>query len=228
MSSTVYQDKNVCAVDNVQGLILADKYDLKDLTNRLLSFKSSISFNELVNINGSGNLKPETVFKLAVKRIPTILRPESRDESYIVKDTLEEIYRKKQQQQQQEKETKTKSDNFPPESSHPFLEDEHSDVLLKIEGEELHLHSAILSVYSPVFKAMFKQLSPQDGKYVTEIKGRKLEHIVEMLKFLYADKFQKMTSKNFSTFFARGATRRTANTCGGRDICLTDPSLCLY
>lgn len=186
----MYQDKNTNIAENVQGFLLADKYELKDLTSKLLSFKSSMSFNELVNTVGTENLNPETIFQLAVKRIPSIIRPESRDESYTVKDTLEEIYKTTIQQRTNEVKTTT-----PSRSWHSFDEDEYSDVILKIEGEELHLHSAILSVYSPVFKATFNELSPQNGKYITEIKGRKIEHVVEMLKLLYPDKFQKITSE---------------------------------
>lgn len=78
----------------------------------------------------------------------------------------------------------------------PFPEDANSDVIVKINKEQLHLHSPILSLYSSIFKEMLQKASPVDGKYLIEINGKALEHVVEMFMFLYADKCQKLSSKS--------------------------------
>ena len=74
------------------------------------------------------------------------------------------------------------------ESSKEELEDEvfskpweDSDVVLVVEGKEFHVHRCILSLQSPVFKAMFKDSTQEK----IELKDDKHEAMLLFLKLLY-------------------------------------------
>lgn len=74
-----------------------------------------------------------------------------------------------------------------------------SDVVIHVENHFFHLHSAILSYSSPVFKRMLSQLSNWTVKSIT-IENKKAEHLMTLFSFCYSNNLQKLTGNMFDTF----------------------------
>ncbi|CAH8437036.1 unnamed protein product [Schistosoma turkestanicum] len=66
--------------------------------------------------------------------------------------------------------------------SNPFL---FSDAVLVVQGRNLHCHRAILSIYSPVFKAMFQNRCIENQKNEVVIPVDEYDDIKEMLRHMY-------------------------------------------
>ncbi|CAH8437444.1 hypothetical protein MS3_00003713 [Schistosoma haematobium] len=66
--------------------------------------------------------------------------------------------------------------------SSPFL---FSDAVLIVQGRNLHCHRAILSIYSPVFKAMFQNRCIENQKNEVVIPVDEFDDIREMLRHMY-------------------------------------------
>ena len=62
---------------------------------------------------------------------------------------------------------------------------EDSDVVLVVEGKEFHVHRCILSLQSPVFKAMFNGNFKDSTQEKIELKDDKHEAMLLFLKLLY-------------------------------------------
>ena len=78
---------------------------------------------------------------------------------------------------------------------HPFSEPwEDSDLVLAVEDEKFYVHRQILSLHSPVFKAM---LSSQKEGTATEIPlaGEKAKEVLDFLKVLYLKETEGITCK---------------------------------
>ncbi|CAH3032451.1 unnamed protein product, partial [Porites lobata] len=76
---------------------------------------------------------------------------------------------------------------------HPFSEPwEDSDLVLAVEDETFYVHRQILSLHSPVFKAM---LSSQKERTATEIPlaGKKAKEVLDFLKVLYLKETEGIT-----------------------------------
>ena len=73
----------------------------------------------------------------------------------------------------------SKSDNV---FSQPWND---SDVVLVVENEEFHVHRSILSLQSPVFKAMLNGNFKDAQQDKIELKDDKYEAMIEFLKLLY-------------------------------------------
>ena len=72
-------------------------------------------------------------------------------------------------------------------AKHPFSEPwEESDLILAVEEETFHVHRQIMSIHSPVFKAMLKSVGIKEDM-ATEIPlpGKKADEFLDFLKILY-------------------------------------------
>ena len=189
--SNIYVDKKTNININLHGLIMADQYNLTKLRAKLLAFKNTTSIETLHEVEGFEHLTEETIFQLNMQRLACIVNSDKGD-SYIIRTALEEIYYSKNKNEQEV--SKVPGEN-------PFPQDENSDVIIKVGHEQLYVHSPILLLYSPTFKAILQNSSPVNGNHVIEMKSKDYEHVVEMFMFLYADKFQKLSSMVLRFFF---------------------------
>ena len=85
---------------------------------------------------------------------------------------------------------------------HRFSEPwEDSDVILVVEDEKFHVHRLILSMNSPVFKAMFKSQSKEATANEIPLPGKKANGVLDFLKIIYGFRYVKehveITSKYF-------------------------------
>lgn len=72
----------------------------------------------------------------------------------------------------------------------PFKFTNETDVVVQIEDTTLYLHSAILSIYSPVLKEMLEiqQQEKKSGcKIITGIKCNNLKDIITFFEFFYPE-----------------------------------------
>ena len=60
-----------------------------------------------------------------------------------------------------------------------------SDIVLLVEGEELHVHRSILTLQSPVFKSMFDDHSKEASEDKIPLEEKSIESMVVFLKILY-------------------------------------------
>ena len=62
-----------------------------------------------------------------------------------------------------------------------------SDVTLVVEDKKLHVHKAVLSVHSPVFRIMLKEDFDETGeaKAVIELPGKKYDVMLQFLLMIY-------------------------------------------
>ncbi|CAH8446123.1 unnamed protein product [Heterobilharzia americana] len=74
----------------------------------------------------------------------------------------------------------------------PFL---FSDAVLVVQGRNLHCHRAILSIYSPVFKAMFQNRCIENQKNEVVIPVDEFDDIKEMLRHMYTPGGCDMTAE---------------------------------
>ena len=84
-------------------------------------------------------------------------------------------------------------------AKHRFSEPwEDSDVILIVEDEKFHVHRLILSMNSPVFKAMFKSQFKEATANEIPLPEKKANEILDFLKQMYIHlERQEITSKYF-------------------------------
>ena len=92
---------------------------------------------------------------------------------------------------------------------HRFSEPwEDSDVILVVEDENFHVHRLILSMNSPVFKAMFKSQFKEATANEIPLPGKKASEVLDFLKqiyFQYIEERVEITCKfNFILCFCAG------------------------
>ena len=83
--------------------------------------------------------------------------------------------------------------NYNPEKSkvketetNPFAESwEDSDLVLVVEDEKFHVHRQILSIHSPVFKAMLNTQFKEATAKEIPLPGKKADEILDFLKQMY-------------------------------------------
>ncbi|KAF7260485.1 hypothetical protein EG68_03042 [Paragonimus skrjabini miyazakii] len=73
----------------------------------------------------------------------------------------------------------------------PFL---FSDATLIVQGRSLHCHRAILSIYSPVFRAMFRNRCIENQKNEVVIPGDSFDDVKEILGHMYTPGGLEMTA----------------------------------
>ncbi|XP_044178305.1 kelch-like protein 40 [Acropora millepora] len=79
-------------------------------------------------------------------------------------------------------------------SNHPFTEPwEDSDLIFVVEGEKFHVHRQIMSIHSPVFKAMLNCVGFKEAR-ATQIPlpGKKADEFLDFLKILYVKKVDEV------------------------------------
>ena len=82
-------------------------------------------------------------------------------------------------------------------SKHPFSEPwEESDLIFVVEGEKFHVHRQIMSIHSPVFKAMLNSVGFKEAS-ATEIPlpGKKADEFLDFLELLYMKKIDEVHCK---------------------------------
>ena len=73
---------------------------------------------------------------------------------------------------------------------HRFSEPwEDSDLILLVEDEKFHVHRLIMSMNSPVFKAMFKSQFKEATANEIPLPGKKANEILDLLKRVYSKQF---------------------------------------
>jgi len=79
---------------------------------------------------------------------------------------------------------------------HPFFEPwEDSDLILVVENERFHVHRQILSIHSPVFKAMLNSQFKEATAEEIPLPGKKANEILDFLKQLYLKERDGLTSE---------------------------------
>ena len=66
---------------------------------------------------------------------------------------------------------------------------------MKVENHDLYLHSSVLSLYSPVFKAMLGGHFKEGITKEIHLKEKEAEYVIELFKYFYATQFQKINGK---------------------------------
>ncbi|KAK2570678.1 hypothetical protein P5673_004365 [Acropora cervicornis] len=82
-------------------------------------------------------------------------------------------------------------------AKNPFSEPwEDSDLIFVVEEEKFHVHRQIMSIHSPVFKAMFTSVGFKEAT-ATEIPlpGKKADEFLPFLKLLYVTKYDEVQCK---------------------------------
>ena len=62
----------------------------------------------------------------------------------------------------------------------------NSDQILVVEGQELHVHRAVLGLWSPVFRAMFNSDFKETAQEKIELPGKRAELFTKFLLLLYS------------------------------------------
>ena len=92
--------------------------------------------------------------------------------------------KRKSQTEADTDEAPSKATKFDPDA--PFTQPwKNSDAILVVEDEELHVHSNILSMASPVFEAMFNGNFKEAGTKKVTLDGKNYDLIETMLSFIY-------------------------------------------
>ncbi|KAM7444959.1 hypothetical protein ABFA07_006492 [Porites harrisoni] len=77
---------------------------------------------------------------------------------------------------------------------HPFSEPwEDSDLVLAVEDERFHVHRQILSLHSPVFKAMLSSKFKEGTATEISLPGKKANEVLDFLKVLYLKETEGIT-----------------------------------
>ena len=82
-------------------------------------------------------------------------------------------------------------------AKHPFCEPwEDSDLIFVVEEEKFHVHRQIMSIHSPVFKAMLNSVGFKEVT-ATEIPlpGKKANEFLDFLELLYMKKIDEVQCK---------------------------------
>ena len=79
---------------------------------------------------------------------------------------------------------------------HPFSEPwEDSDLVLTVEDDTFHVHRQILSLHSPVFKAMLNSQFKEATATEIPLPGKKPNEVLDFLKALYLKGTAEITCK---------------------------------
>ena len=70
----------------------------------------------------------------------------------------------------------------PPDFSEPW---KFSDVVLVVEDQKFHVHRSTLSIWSPVFEAMFTSMFKERNMHEIPLPGKKASEIKELLLIIY-------------------------------------------
>ncbi len=82
------------------------------------------------------------------------------------------------------------------EEAHPFSEPwEESDLVLVVEDKKFHVHRQILSIHSPVFKAMLNTKFKEATASEIPLPGKKPNEILDFLMQLYLKERDGITCK---------------------------------
>ena len=82
---------------------------------------------------------------------------------------------------------------------HPFSEPwEDSDLILVVEDDKFHVHRQILSIHSPVFKAMLNSQFKEATAKEIPLPGKKASEFLDFLKQLYVKENAGVTSKGLT------------------------------
>ena len=77
---------------------------------------------------------------------------------------------------------------------HRFSEPwEDSDLILIVEDEKFHVHRLILSMNSPVFKAMFKSGFQEANNNEIQLPGKRGNEVLDFLKQFYIQEKEEIT-----------------------------------
>ena len=68
-------------------------------------------------------------------------------------------------------------------------------MILVVENEKFHAHRLILSMNSPVFKAMFKSEFKEAGSNEIPLPRKKANEVLDFLKQLYVEEREEITCK---------------------------------
>ena len=81
-------------------------------------------------------------------------------------------------------------------TKHRFSEPwENSDLILVVEDEKFHVHRLILTMNSPVFKAMFKSGFQEATNNEIPLPGKKANKVLDFLKQFYMEEWEEIISK---------------------------------
>ena len=87
---------------------------------------------------------------------------------------------------------------------HRFSEPwEDSDLILIVEDEKFHVHRLILSMNSPVFKAMFKSGFQEANNNEIQLPGKRGNEVLDFLKQFYIQEKEEITGKLLFHNFVR-------------------------
>ena len=88
------------------------------------------------------------------------------------------------------------------EETHPFSEPwEDSDLVLVVEDEKFHVHRQILSIHSPVFKAMLGTKFKETTAKEIPLPGKKANEVSDFLRQLYLKESDGVTCKGMRSSF---------------------------
>lgn len=146
-------------------------------------------------MEGFQHLEHSTMYEIAKIRIKTQLENKADECNAIIKQ-LDEIFYHRETPCIIPQTAKKLKENKEKRMENPFAKPvRNSDVVLKVENYELHLHSAVLSLYSPVFQVMFGGNFKEGITKEVHLKEKEADHVIEMCKYLYANQFQKINGK---------------------------------
>ena len=72
---------------------------------------------------------------------------------------------------------------------------DESDVTLVVEGERFHVHRVLLSMHSPVFRAMFNSDFKEKDAVEITLHGKKAKEVLDLLNQVYPQEPEYLTSK---------------------------------
>lgn len=78
-----------------------------------------------------------------------------------------------------------------------FLNQKHTDIVIRVGNNSIGAHKAILASQSPVFGAMFDHETEEKQTNVIEIDDTQFEIIEEMLKFIYSGESSQLSVMAF-------------------------------
>lgn len=82
-----------------------------------------------------------------------------------------------------------------PDLGHLFEDGKFSDVVLNVQGKEIHAHKMILAARSVVFASMFQHDMEEKKKNLIEIADLDYETIRETLRFMYTDQARNIDAR---------------------------------
>lgn len=79
---------------------------------------------------------------------------------------------------------------------------EYSDVTIVAEGKSLHLHKCMLTTFSDVFEAMFRNDMKEKNQNIVKIEDVKYEVLQELFRFIYTGEVKKLDKMVMELFIA--------------------------